>query len=60
VVGAVLASRFLREVLFGVTPTDPAPYLTAALVLLLTGLLAALVPAVRAARTDPVGALRAE
>lgn len=60
VAGAALASRFLREVLFGVAPTDPAAYLTAALILLLTGLLAALVPAVRAARTDPVGALRAE
>jgi len=53
-----LADRLQREV--DATRRAAKRMGMAALVLLLTGLLAALVPAVRAARTDPVGALRAE
>jgi putative ABC transport system permease protein len=46
--------------LFSVTPHDPAVFTASTAVLLLTGLIAALVPALRAARVDPIVALRSE
>jgi putative ABC transport system permease protein len=58
--GALGASRLMRALLFGVGPSDPAVY--AAVGLLLVGATAAAswIPARRAARVDPVVALRAE
>ena len=53
-----LCSRLFEGLLFGVTPTDKVVYLTVALVIAAAGLAAALVPARRAARIDPVVALR--
>jgi putative ABC transport system permease protein len=50
----------LRRFLYGLGATDPASLAIAAGALLLAGVLAALVPAVRAGRTSPVEALRAE
>ena len=58
--GALAASRLLGRLLFQVTPTDPATYAGTALTLLGVAALAALVPALRATRTDPVEALRSE
>ncbi len=55
---AFFASSVLAGFLFGVEPTDPASLGTASLVLLCAGVIAALVPARRAARTDPATALR--
>jgi len=52
--------RLLRAELFGVTPSDPLTFTVAALVLLATALMAAWVPALRAARVDPLVALRHE
>ena len=63
VVGAVVASSLaplVRGFLFGVTPHDPRVYVGAAAVLLIAALVAALAPAWRATRVDPVTALRAE
>ena len=61
VIGLVTAlgiGRLLRSVLFGVSPTDLLSF-AAALGIILTGvLLATIVPAWRASRTDPVRALR--
>ena len=54
------ASRVLASFLFDVTPTDPASFVAAAGILLGAGVVAALVPAARASRTDPAVALRAE
>jgi predicted permease len=58
--GAALAMRALQSLLFGTAPTDPATLASTALLLLATALLAAWVPSRRAARVDPVTALRAE
>jgi len=50
----------LRAFLFGVTPTDPAALAGACLVLTIATLLAAYIPARRAAAVDPIVALRCE
>jgi predicted permease len=55
---AVGATRLLRGVLFGVTPTDPASFASALAIVLGGVALATLVPAWRASRTDPMRALR--
>jgi ABC-type antimicrobial peptide transport system permease subunit len=57
---ALLVSRGLSRFLFGVSALDPLTFGAGILVLLLTGALAAYVPARRASRADPVTALRAE
>ena len=57
---AALAARLIRGLLYGVSPADPAAFGGAALVLLAAALLASWLPARRAARVDPVEALRAE
>jgi putative ABC transport system permease protein len=58
--GALAVTRVLRGMLYGVTPLDPLAYLGAGLLLLGAAALACYVPARRAARLDPVGALRVE
>lgn len=58
--GAAGASRLLREVLFEVKPFDPAIFGVIALFFAAVAALACLVPASRAARVNPVEALRAE
>ena len=58
--GALAVTRFLRAMLFGVTPLDPAAYVGAGALLLAAAALACYLPARRAARLDPVRALRAE
>lgn len=63
VVGALCAwpaGRAVKAFLYGVAPLDPLSLTLAALVLLLVCAAAALIPASRAARVDPVIALRAE
>jgi predicted permease len=56
--GAWLLTRFLTAVLYGVAPTDPATFAGVAVVLLVSAGLASWLPARRAARIDPVAALR--
>ncbi len=58
--GAVAATRALRGLLFGVEPGDPVTLTTTAVLLAIVGVAAAYFPARRAARTDPIEALRAE
>ena len=52
--------RFLQTMLFGVKPTDPITIVAVALVLFLVARLACHLPARRAARVDPMVALRYE
>jgi putative ABC transport system permease protein len=57
---AWLASSLLTRFLFDVAPTDPLSYMAAAGALVLAGVAAVLVPALKASGTDPARALRAE
>ena len=57
---AIAASRYLASLLYDIKPTDPATYILASLALATVGFVAALVPARRAARVDPMQVLRAE
>lgn len=60
VAGALALGSTIGRFLYGVTPVDAVSLVAAALALLSAGALAAAVPAVRAGRTDPVKALRAD
>jgi ABC-type antimicrobial peptide transport system permease subunit len=55
---AVLASRVLRSQLFEIAPTDTITYVAVAVVLFAVSLVASWIPARRAARIDPLAALR--
>jgi putative ABC transport system permease protein len=58
--GALVVTRYLQSLLFGVTPSDPLTFTIITALLLLTAALAAWLPARRAARIDPLISLRAE
>jgi len=57
---AVASSRIIGSLLFGVTPTDASTYFAVLLAAMPFVVIAAAVPALRAARVDPMIALRAE
>ena len=57
---AVLATRILENLLFGVAPTDGVTFIGVGTIVLLTAVAAAFVPARRAAAVDPMATLRAE
>jgi putative ABC transport system permease protein len=57
---ALLGGRILRDFLFEVEPTDPVTFGAVAAVLAVVALIATAVPARRAARVDPVEAMRAD
>jgi predicted permease len=60
VAGAVGLTRFLQGLLFGTEHLDPAAFVTTSALLLVVALLASYVPAIRAARVDPMTSLRTE
>jgi predicted permease len=63
VIGVVAAAglmRFMKSLLFGISPLDPFTYAAIPLILISAAALASYLPARRAAAVDPVEALRAE
>jgi putative ABC transport system permease protein len=58
--GAWILRQTVAQLVFGISPADPATFCTAALLLIAFAVTATLVPARRAASTDPIAALRCE
>jgi ABC-type antimicrobial peptide transport system permease subunit len=57
---SVALTRLLTNFLFGISAVDTVAFGAASVILLLVGTAAALIPALRATRVDPVIALRSE
>ena len=57
-VGVAAVSRLAQSILFGITPHDPLTLVTTAILLLAVVLAASWLPARRAARINPVSAMR--
>jgi putative ABC transport system permease protein len=60
VAGAAAATRLMAALLFGVTPTDPATFVSIAGILMAIALAGSYVPARRATAVDPMATLRSE
>jgi len=60
VAAALASTRLVRSLLYGLSASDPATMLASALILAAVAAAAAALPAWRAARLDPVAALREE
>jgi ABC-type antimicrobial peptide transport system permease subunit len=60
IAGSLVAARAFAGLLFGVGPADPVALCGALAILAAVAAVATLVPALRAAKVDPVVALRAE
>jgi putative ABC transport system permease protein len=60
VAGALVLTRFLASMLYGIRPTDPLTYLAVSLLLAAVAALASYIPARRATKVDPMEALRYE
>jgi ABC-type antimicrobial peptide transport system permease subunit len=59
VVLAILSARVIEGLLYGVKPYDPVTFVAVALLMAAIGLLACWIPAIRAARVDPLITMRA-
>ena len=59
-IGAVIVTRLLQGMLFGIDPLDPLTFVVLSVLVIGVAMAAALVPALRAARIDPIVALRSE
>ncbi len=56
----IFAAQYIRTLLFGVEPTDPAAIAAPAAILLFCAFIAAVPPVLRAVRTDPAAVLHSE
>jgi putative ABC transport system permease protein len=59
-IATLIAGRWLQSMLFGTAPSDPVVLVSAAVLMIAVALLATLLPARNASRTDPNSLLRAE
>jgi putative ABC transport system permease protein len=59
-IGAMALTRLMTTMLFGISPFDPATFVTVSLLLIGVAALACYIPARRAAKSDPVTALHSE
>jgi ABC-type antimicrobial peptide transport system permease subunit len=57
---AIVLTRFVSSLLYGITPTDPLTFVAAAAILTAAAFVACCIPALRALRVDPMTALRYE
>ena len=60
IVGALVLTRFLSSLLFGIEPTDPITFAGIGFLMMLVAVISSYIPARRAARIDPVISLRTE
>jgi putative ABC transport system permease protein len=58
--GALVLTQFMRSLIFGVSTSDPLTFAAVTVLLLLISVVASYLPALRAARVDPIQALRSE
>jgi predicted permease len=58
--GAIAFSRFMASMLFEIAPTDPVAYVAVSALFFVVSVVASYLPARRAARIDPMSALRVE
>ena len=58
--GAAALTRLLTGLLYGVSPLDPATWIVACALLAAAGLIATIIPSLRATRVDPLTAMRRE
>jgi ABC-type antimicrobial peptide transport system permease subunit len=60
IVAAVLSTRALSTLLFGVTAVEPVTFLAMSLTLIGVGMLASFLPARRASRVNPIESMRGD
>ncbi len=60
VAGAMALTRFLSGIIYGISPTDPQTFIVVCVLILFAAILASYLPARRAAKVDPIVALRHE